>query len=280
MPSHQIGIMQGRLSPPTGRRIQAFPGNGWQKEFFNAGELGLASIEWILESPLDENPLWTIDGINRIREQIDESGVRVDFVCADYFMESPMVRMSPGDSERNQSVLNLLIERAAALGVRGVEIPFVDASAIYSVAEEDELCRALESPLELAQRMNVTIGLETSLAPDRFEQLLRRINHPALRANYDIGNSASLGYDPGEEITAYGRWINNVHIKDRVRGGGTVKLGTGDADLPRVFKLLQDMDYSGSYTLQAARGADEITTVREYVRQVNLWISNSKTDAS
>ena len=33
--------------------------------------------------------------------------------------------------------------------------------------------------------------------------------------NYDTGNSASLGYDPSEEISVYGHRIINVHIKDR-----------------------------------------------------------------
>ena len=31
--------------------------------------------------------------------------------------------------------------------------------------------------------------------------------------NYDIGNSAAMGFDPKEEIQVYGQRILNVHIK-------------------------------------------------------------------
>jgi L-ribulose-5-phosphate 3-epimerase len=74
-----------------------------------------------------------------------------------------------------------------------------------------------------------------------------------IKVNYDSGNSASLGFVPGEEFAAYGHRIGSVHIKDRVRGGGTLPLGTGDADLPAVFAALKKIDYQGDITLQVAR---------------------------
>ena len=224
----QVGIMQGRLSPPVDGKIQAFPLAHWAEEFPAAAAVGLSSIEWILESPLPTNPLWTDEGLARIQETIRKTNVRVDFVCADYFMESPLMRMSPDDLQRNQSVLMRTIDQAAALGAKGIEIPCVDASEIRSRADEDELASAIEPCLVHAARRNIELGLETSLPPDRFRSLLERIGHPFLKANYDSGNSASLGYDPAEEIAAYGSWINNVHIKDRIRGGSTVPLGSGD----------------------------------------------------
>jgi L-ribulose-5-phosphate 3-epimerase len=74
--------------------------------------------------------------------------------------------------------------------------------------------------------------------------------------NYDSGNSASLGYDVAGELAAYGTRIGSIHIKDRIRGGGTVPLGAGDADLPALFSLLAGLQYQGDYVLQVARGAD------------------------
>src|SRR5262249_31940386 len=74
--------------------------------------------------------------------------------------------------------------------------------------------------------------------------------------NYDTGNSAALGFDCGAEIAAYASRIVNVHVKDRVRGGTTVPLGTGSADLPRAVRLLRAAGYTGRYILQTARAAD------------------------
>ncbi len=268
----KIGIMQGRLSPPSCGRIQSFPAATWRNEFTLAAGLGLQTIEWIVETPLESNPVWTSAGVAAVRQAVHESGVTVDFVIADYFMESPLVRMSAASAQYNQQILVRLLDRVAELGAKGLEIPCVDASEIRTRAEEDELARALAPALDQAARLGLEVGLETSLPPDRFRALLERIGHPQLRANYDTGNSAALGYDPGEEFSAYGRWINNVHIKDRRRGGGTVPLGQGDTDVPRVLQLLAQQNYTGDFILQVARGPEEVETVRGYLAQVRGWL--------
>ena len=272
---NQLGIMQGRLSPRVDGKIQAFPLEHWAEEFAHAATLGLSSIEWILETPLETNPLWTDEGLAQIQEQVRKTGVRVDFVCADYFMESPLMRMSPDDLKRNQSVLLKAIDQSAQLGARGIEIPCVDASEIRSRQDEDELASALAPCLEHAAKRNIQLGLETSLPPERFRDVLERIAHPSLKANYDSGNSASLGYDPAEEIAAYGGWINNVHIKDRIRGGSTVPLGSGDADIAEVLRLLRKAGYRGDFVLQAARGTDDVAAARHYKEQLASWLGEA-----
>lgn len=276
----RIGVMQGRLSPPLGKRIQAFPPGDWREEFRIAAELGLRSIEWILESPLESNPLWTGEGLSEMANTVRATGVAIEFICADYFMESPFVRMSRSARERNQAVLKRAIEQASRLGITGIEIPMVDASRIETTVDEDELAQALENGLELAKARNVQIGLETSLNPERFRNLLERIGHPMLHANYDSGNSAALGYDPAEELAAYGKWINNVHVKDRVLGGGTVPFGTGNANIPKVLRLLRDMKYSGGFILQGARQSDPRKTVKQYLHQVTRWLEETEAAAS
>jgi hexulose-6-phosphate isomerase len=98
------------------------------------------------------------------------------------------------------------------------------------------------------------LHLETSLDPRRFHSLLAKLPHPYLKANYDAGNSASLGYDVLEEIAAYGERIGSVHIKDRIRGGGTVPLGSGDANIPALLSELFRIGYKGDFVMQIARG--------------------------
>jgi hypothetical protein len=66
------------------------------------------------------------------------------------------------------------------------------------------------------------------------------------------------------EWAAYGDRVGSVHIKDRIRGGGTVPLGTGDADFPGLFTALREAGYDGPWVLQVARGTsgDEVTWAR------------------
>jgi hexulose-6-phosphate isomerase len=115
----------------------------------------------------------------------------------------------------------------------------------------------------LAKDLHLKISLETDLPPINFQELLENIGLDHIQANYDIGNSASLGFDPKEELEAYGLKILNVHVKDRKLGGTTVPLGTGSADIKKVFRKLNEIGYSGGITIQAARGENDICIAKE-----------------
>jgi len=250
-----IGIMQGRLVPPYPGRFQCFPKDNWQDEFALAREAGLTCIEWIVDGfGLETNPMVVEGGLDLIRAAAAGSGVAVRSICADYFMEQPLVRATVQQRRERLGFLGRLLAQGSALGVGRVVIPFVDASRIDTPAEMTEVVAILGEALDLAESSRVELHLETSLSPEAFSELLGRLPHPLLKVNYDSGNSASLGYAPGEEFQAYGERIGSIHIKDRILGGGTVALGTGGADLPSLWRAIRSIHYQGDFILQAARG--------------------------
>lgn len=249
-----IGIMQGRLSPPADGRIQSFPVQTWREEFTRGREAGLACIEWIYEAGTnDANPLRTDEGLDEILSLSRESGVAVRSICADYYMTH---RLVDADGTMNEDVvehLRWLIGRAGMLGAAYIVLPFVDSSSLKSRAEINALVSVLKSVIPSAAQAKVELHLETDLKPDQLVSILGSISHPLLRANYDIGNSASLGHDPVEELTLLAEWLGSVHVKDRILGGKTVTLGTGAADFAACFRLIKASGFSGPFILQAAR---------------------------
>jgi hexulose-6-phosphate isomerase len=259
----QIGIMQGRLSPRIDGKIQAYPAKTWQKEFEISKEIGYSAIEWIVEKPLEINALMSKSGMQEIKEIILKTGVRVDYVCADIFMQQPLVRMSEKIKEENKKILEQILINSKEIGAIGVEIPFVDASSIKTESEIEELISVTEDAFKLAGEIGIDVSLETDLNAKEFKKLLEKIDLDHVKANYDIGNSASLGYEPLEELENYGQKILNVHVKDRKLGSTTVPLGTGNADIQCVFEKLDEIGYTGGITMQAARGEDDVATARE-----------------
>ena len=256
--------MQGRLSPPVGGRIQAFPGSAWRREFDTAAQLGFDSIEFIYEEPVADNPLSSSGGVRDVAAAMSATGVKVDFILADIFMPRPLFGLNGAERKQVGDVLSRLVDAAAQLDAGGVEIPFVDNSRLANEADVAEAVGVLAPALDHAASAGVVVGLETDLPAADFAALLDRIGHPAVRANYDIGNSAALGYDVEEEFAAYGQAVANVHVKDRVRGGTTVPLGTGDAGLPRVLSVIRRSGYEGPYIIQGARGEDDLATAASY----------------
>jgi sugar phosphate isomerase/epimerase len=258
-----LGVMQGRLLPKYRGRYQAHPVGYWEEEFDRARELGLALIEFILDyEGAEMNPLLTDDGQAAITAATRRTGVQVRSVCADYFMEAPL-HGTDGRAVTSAAMLGRLIDRVARLGVEHLVIPCVDQSTLADAPAVDRFVAALKPFLGLARERNVRLSLETDLPPGPFRALLDRFDSPFVTVNYDIGNSASLGYDPAEEVAAYGDRISDIHVKDRVRGGGSVRLGTGDADFDRFFEALQRVGYRGPLILQAYRDDEGVTIFRE-----------------
>ena len=261
-----IGIMQGRLVPPTENRIQCFPREGWAREFELAAQAGLDCIEWIYDLyGADVNPLATDSGLDNLRDLSVQHKVKILSICADYFMDKPLVRASQAELEDRLDTFHWLLERGRLIGINRMVIPFVDASSIDTQTEFDGVVMLLKRLLEPARHAGIEIHLETSLTPARFAELLNRLTDPLLKVNYDSGNSSSLGYAPREEFAAYGERVGSVHIKDRLLGASTVPLGTGNADFPGLAEGLKKVAYKGDFILQVARGTsgDEVAWARQ-----------------
>ena len=252
-----LGIMQGRLLPPMAGRFQCFPRGRWQEEFPLAAEAGLDSIEWIYDAfGVDENPLATEAGIARIRDLAARHKIQVRSVCADWFMDFPLVRTTSEQATERTHQLCWLLGQSRKAGISRVVLPFVDASKITDDQDAQAVIAVLNRVLPVAEKLGMELHLETSLAPHSFAALLAHIPHPLLKINYDSGNSAALGYDVREEFSAYGKRIGSVHLKDRQYAGGTVALGSGNADFPALFEVLTSIQYEGDFILQVARGSD------------------------
>lgn len=268
----EIGVMQGRLLPRIDGRIQAFPWKDWPSEFPTARDVGFDTIEFIFEGPdIRRHPLLSPSGRDSINRAVDESGVRVGSICADYFMDEPLFRGSVAERDDRREVLSDLIDAAAGVGARFLEIPCVDRSALQSERERSDLVDAIAAVLPKAEEKKVGILLETDLVPAEFRSLIDRWSHPLVGANFDSGNSASLGYEPVDEIATLGDTIKNVHIKDRLRGGTTVPLGTGAAKFDDVFESLGRIGYDGALILQTARDVDDVGVASRYLGMVRQW---------
>ncbi len=267
--------MQGRLVPPEPQRFQSFPRARWREEFAVAAAAGLETIEWIYDAyGEDVNPLASDEGVGELEQLCGAHGVGIESVCADWFMDYPLVGIDAQAAKARWLRLEWLMKRCAVLGVNRIVVPFVDASAIRDERDTESVVSGINALSESIDVTNVELHLEAALAPADFASLLGRLEHTRVKVNYDSGNSASLGYKPAEEFAAYGARVGSVHLKDRRLGAGTVPLGSGDADFGALFEALASVRYRGDFILQAARGTpgDELDWTRGNVRVARQMI--------
>lgn len=280
---HSIGIMQGRLVPPTGGRIQSFPAQQWEAEFSLAAEIGFDSLELTIETTsLDIHPLLSPSGRTRLAQLQRDSGIALTGLCCDVFMETALV--VPEAAATARSLLRRLLENAAETSLPMVELPMMGINSLREAPARAHFAAVLDEALPLAERLGVDILLEADLAPGPFAALLEGFRHPRLGINYDSGNSTYFGFDAAEELTTYIGHVRNVHVKDCTQKDYSLPLGSGDTPFDVVFERLAHADYAGGFVLQAARQPDDVGAARQYLeftrRLIAKWLRGSPATAS
>lgn len=255
--THQIGFMQGRLCERVDGKIQAFPWRDWESEFPAANSLGLYLMEWTLDQErLYENPLMTLDGQEMIRTLCKRYGMSIPSLTGDCFMQTPFWK-ADGETRSDLQADFLAIGQACAvLGIRMIVVPLVDNGRLETAEQENVLVDFLITKEPFLAKHNLQIIFESDFKPTELARFIARLPAKLFGINYDIGNSAALGFNSVEEFAAYGDRVVNVHVKDRALGGTTVPLNTGNADFDAVFAALAQQNYQGNFILQTARADD------------------------
>jgi hexulose-6-phosphate isomerase len=276
--AERIGFMQGRLSDLVDGKIQAFPWNEWREEFPRAKALGLGRMEWTIDQErLRENPLTAEGGRGAIARLSRGNEMQIPSLTGDCFMQAPFWKADGQAREALLADLDLVLASCAALRVQFVVIPLVDNGKIEAPEQAEVLLRSLLDRTASLSRQGIKIVFESDLPPAELAQFIAKFPCEMFGINYDIGNSAALGFDCSEEIAAYAPRILNVHVKDRLRGGTTVPLGTGAADLAEAIRLIEQSGYSGQYILQTARAADgdHAGSLARYRDMTERWIEDA-----
>jgi hexulose-6-phosphate isomerase len=276
--AERIGFMQGRLSALVDGKIQAFPWNEWREEFPRAKALGLGRMEWTIDQErLRENPLTTESGRGAIARLSRGNAVQIASLTGDCFMQAAFWKADGQTREALLADLDLVLASCAALRVQFVVIPLVDNGKIEAPEQVEVLLRALLDRAASLSRQGIKIVFESDQPPAELAEFIEKFPAEMFGINYDIGNSAALGFDCSAEIAAYAPRILNVHVKDRLRGGTTVPLGTGAAELAKAIRLIEQSGYSGQYVLQTARAADgdHAGALARYLDMTVRWIEGA-----
>jgi L-ribulose-5-phosphate 3-epimerase len=274
----KIGYMQGRLSDQVNGMIQCFPWDEWEAEFPRANHIGVKLMEWTLDQyRLNENPLMTEGGRSRIRHLCSTYDVHVGSLTGDCFMQAPFWKTQGAECAELQHQFENVVRACSLLGINKIVVPLVDNGAPETDVQQRRLIDFMKKTVDVLRRLNISIVFECEYDPEECHHFIEQLPETEFGINYDIGNSAAMGFNPVHEFAYYGSRIKNVHVKDRPLNGTTVPLGLGGADFPSVFKQLAAIQYDGYYILQTARAdlGKHSEAICRYATMVTEWISNA-----
>ena len=216
-------------------------------------------------------PLWTTEGKELIYKLTKSTGVGVYSVCADFFMICPLHSLDSDISEFSREVLMSLLENLNSLEVNDLVIPCVDQSSLNDETRIEAFKKQIEPIIPVAEKLGINLCLETDLPPLQFKNLIDDLSSDIVTVNYDLGNSASLGYNLKEEFEAYGDKITDIHIKDRMLGSGSVPLGEGSVDFSLFFLEFAKLNFSGQIIMQAFRDDEGLSIFKKQLDFLNTF---------
>ncbi len=267
----RVGFMQGRFVPRESSLLQSFPHKQWRIELQIANIHRFNLMEWVIDD-WDNNPILTKEGADEVQGLVLRSDIDINSIDGMCFMYNPFWK-EHRKSERDvliRKTFEVLQNISENTHIQSITIPLVDNGSITTKAEQAWFCDVIKEWSYLPK-----ILIESDMPSYDLSKMLEQLINIGI--TYDIGNSASKGYDALDEITTYKHYIENVHVKDRVFNGESKILGFGDADFQRVFRTLKKINYQGNCILQAARPKKEqlTTTMDAYRDMVEVWYNEA-----
>lgn len=255
----KLGFMQGRLSPIFRHKIQSFPYSNWKNEFKLATKLKLNHIEWTADQFLiDRNPINYKEGIKEIIEIKKKYKLNIPSLTADFIMQEPFYKAENLVVKSLEEQFIQIIINASKVGIKNIVVPLVDNGRIETSSQKRKIIIFFKKINKLITKSKIKICFELDMKPKNCKNFIDIFDNNNFGINYDIGNSASKGFNPKEEIILYGNRIFNVHIKDRNLNGPTVPLGKGNADFDLVFGELKKLRYKNYFTIQMSRSKNNL----------------------
>ena len=147
-------------------------------------------------------------------------------------------------------------------------------------AKADDFYRQMESIVAEAEKLNITVGLETAMPRDVVEKgtdakgVTERIGSPHVGITYDTGNifySQRGEIDYLEDFAACLPYLSNLHFKDACLEDGELRycaVGTGKVDFAGICRLMREKDINLPVTIEIpyffrSRNWSKIETLEE-----------------
>lgn len=270
----KLSITQGRHLRVIDKRIQIFPEKNWQKELRLFNLTKLKFIEWVVSKDnFDKNPICRINGYKIIKRCLKENNIKCRSVDLDFIVKVNPLKLSEKKLDAFIKKIEIISLNAVQIGVKHLIFPFLENSTPNTKLKRKKLILLLNLIIKkIPNRLFASI--ETDLKPSILLEVIKKMKNKIF-INYDLGNSASKNYDFNEE-KKYFKFVKNIHLKDRVKNGSTVRFGQGNANFKKMFDFLIKNKNKYDFNLQPARSKnnEDIKEIRLNIRYIESLLLN------
>ena len=245
-----------------------------EQVFYEAQRLGFDGLEFDLARDYKSDVLWTGEGRRRLLGMAKETSVEVSSVCLGALWAQTFASDEADDRRRAHEVVTEAARFTPELGPKVILVPIVGVDNQDPAVGIDRWVDGLKECVGVAEQTGAVLALENvGRSPARSApailEIIERVNSPAVKAYYDVGNGTSLGYDATEELRLLGGRVAQVHIK----GARSAQLWENTLDMTAVAQTLKDIGYDGYlvFETQATENPSEgagrnLQLLKEYIK--------------
>ena len=193
-----------------------------------------------------------------IVEKASSLGLELPSLCTGMFWKFNLASPDRKVRDMGVEVLRKGCEFASDIGAKVLLV--VPAVAVAEVSYQEMWKLSKESILKAvhaAEEHSVILGVENVwnrflYSPLEFRKFIEEINHPNVKAYFDVGNIHFLGF-PQQWIRHLSDLIVCVHVKDFLRSSLQFRqLLEGDVPWPEVMKALREIGYNGFLNVEVS----------------------------
>jgi len=193
-----------------------------------------------------------------IAEKAASLGLELPSLCTGLFWKFNLASPDEKTREIGVEILKKGCGFASDIGskiflvVPAVAVPQVSYREMWRLSKESILKAA-----PAAEEHGVILGIENVwnrflYSPLEFRRFIEEINHPNVKAYFDVGNIHFLGF-PQQWIRHLSDLIVCVHVKDFLRSSLQFRqLLEGDVPWPEVMKALREIGYDGFLNVEVS----------------------------
>ncbi len=218
--------------------------------FSNVKKLGFQGIELGIGLDYRKDALWLGDHTTcqTIKNEAQMNDIEIASICLhllNYEENSPASGNFESRKVGRKIILNT-INTSALVNSPLILVPFFGTALLKSDSQKRILVEEMKALSKYAEANSVCLGLETSLGAFELGEIIDSVGSDCVQVYYDIGNSASKGYDLVQEIRTLNQRIVQVHVKDFP----SRTLGEGNIDLRKVIRTLKKFGYDDYLVLE------------------------------
>jgi len=253
----------------------------WEEKLLLAKESGYDFLEISIDGEAPRvNRLYDDGAARDLNRAILNTGVPVLSMALTANRKYPLGSEDQRTRRKGIEVVQRAVDFALTAGIRILQLaPYCGGNEEACEQAKNRLYTAVEQCLDYAQERCVTLSFEVidtrmMRSVQQIMEFVRALDSPFFQAYADIGNLYAMGVDVEEDLTAGGRHVLGVHVKDsRPLVVRDVPYGEGIVDFDKSFRALSKMEYGG--ILVAEMWCHEDVAFHPYLKEANRFIQRA-----